>query len=328
MSNFHEIIQVPDNALAWVYLFSENNITEVSQHWHDSFELTLIVRGTAPYWINGRRIRAAAGDLLFINAGDMHSCSIDSDECEAVTIMFPRRFLAQFSNSDDMILFQLDAKSAAYPELVCKCENLYHVFAMRKEDPYAQLHINSIVYDIAYLLFSQFRWKEFSPQSVDSIKYRRRCREIIEYLDDHYQDDISMKDLVGALGISREHLTRIFREHMGTSYKRYITRLRMYHAYTLLTGSDLSIIEIAMRCGFSDCRAFITSFRGIYGTTPGKYRRTFQNVQSDFKDAVRNDAFYRLKETARRNEDHPARGILRAPDNAIEPANIEPLPVK
>lgn len=321
MSNFHEIIQVPDNALAWVYLFSENNITNVGHHWHDSFELTLIVKGTAPYLINGRRISAKEGDILFINAGDMHSCSINTGSCEAVNIMFPRRFLSQFSKSDDMILFHLDEKCIAYPELVRRCGDLYHVFAMRREDSYTQLHINSIVYEIAYLLFSQFRWKEFSPQSIESIKYRRRCREIIKYLDDHYQDDITMKSLVDALGLSREHLTRIFREHMGTSYKKYVTRLRMYHAYMLLTGSDLSIIEIAMRCGFSDCRAFISSFRSIYGTTPGKYRRTFQNVQSDFKDAVRSDAFSRLKETARRNENHPASDISRATENESLPGN-------
>ena len=303
MPNFNEIIQVPDNALAWVYLFSENNITEVSQHWHDSFELTLIVKGAAPYTINGRRVCAAAGDLLFINAGDMHSCSVDLGSCEAVNIMFPRRFLAQFGKTDDMILFQLDKTSPAYPELVRCCENLYPVFAIRREDPYAQLRINGIVYDIAYLLFSRFRWNEFSPLSIESVKYRRRCREIIEYLDDHFQDDVSMKDLADALGLSREHLARIFREYMGTSYKKYITRLRMYHAYTLLTASDLSIIEIAMRCGFSDCRAFISSFRSIYGTTPGKYRRTFyQNVQGDFREAVRSDAFYRLKESAPRGE--------------------------
>lgn len=305
MSNYHEIIQVPDGSLAWIYLFSENSITEVNRHWHDSFELTLIIRGNARYCINGRHILAEQGDLLFINTGDMHSCSIKSGDCEAVNIMFPKRFLAQYGKSDDMILFQLDKKSADYQELVRHCENLYHVFAMRRDDHYAQLHINSIVYDIAYLLFSKFRWNEFSPQSIESTKYRRHCREIIEYMDNHYQDDITMKSLVEAMGLSREHLTRIFREHMGTSYKKYITRLRMYHAYTLLTSSDLSIIEIAMECGFSDCRAFISSFRGVYGTTPGKYRRTFyQNVQSELKDAVRSGAFFRLNETARRNADH------------------------
>ncbi len=325
MPNFHEIIQVPDNALAWVYLFSENNITEVSQHWHDSFELTLIVKGAAPYAINGRHILAEAGDLLFINAGDMHSCSIEPGNCEAVNIMFPRRFLAQFGKSDDMILFQLDKKCTAYPELVRSCENLYHIFAIRREDPYAQLHINSIVYDIAYLLFSKFRWNEFSPQSIESIKYRRRCREIIEYLDDHYQEDIALRNMADALGLSREHLARIFREYMGTSFKKYVTRLRMYHAYTLLTGSDLPVIEIAMRCGFSDCRAFISSFRSIYGTTPGKYRRTFyQNVQSDFKEAVRSDAFSRLKDNSLHSVGSlPAGDLCGAFKDLLIPAEVE-----
>ena len=293
MDNFHEIVKVPDGSLSWIYLFSENNISNVAKHWHDCLELTLIIKGETQYTVNGRHITAREGDLLLINSGDLHECSIPLGTSEAVNVIFPDSFLTQFGKNGDTVFFHLDKEKEEYRRLMSSCEKLYHVFAMRNDDKYAQLRINSIICDIAYILLSNFRWDEFTPQSIDSKKYRKRCREIMDFVDSHYQDDVKMENLEKACSISKEHLARIFRDYMGTTYKKHITKIRMYHAYKLLTNSDLSLIEIAQECGFSDSRAFIASFRKIYGTTPGKYRRGFyQNVQYDFKDSKKMQFFF------------------------------------
>ncbi len=293
MAYFHEIIKVPEGALAWIYLFSENGITEVPRHWHDSLELTLLVSGTAQYTINGSRLQVQEGDLLLINSGDMHSCKIPPQNCEAINIMFPSHFLTRFGYDGDLVLFRLNAAHENHEELVRCCQRLYHVFAMRDKDPYSQFRVNSMVCDIAYLLLSCFRWEDFAPRLLGSEKHRRRCREILRYIDEHYTEDLHLEDLVRAFGISREHLARIFRDYMGTTYKKHLTKVRMYHAYKRLTSSDLSIIEIALECGFSDSRAFISSFSKVYGTTPGQYRRKYyQNVQDNFKNAAKMEFFY------------------------------------
>lgn len=306
MSDFHEIIRIPEGALAWVYLFSENGITEVSNHWHHSLELTMICEGAAVYTINGHELHPQKGDLVLINCGDMHSCHIPREGCEGINIMIPNRYLTQFGQGRDTIFFRLKNESVDYAQLVNLCARLYHVFAMRGKDPYAQLHVNSLVSDIMYLLFSAFRWDDFSPHSIESQKYRRRCREIMKYIDEHFRENISMHSLMDAFGISKEHLARIFREYMGTSFKQHLTRTRMYSAYKLLTGSDLTITQIAMDSGFSDSRAFIASFRRIYGATPGQYRREFQNLQIGYHDASRPMILFSNEDRRRLGNDRPA----------------------
>lgn len=286
MANFHEIIKVPDGALAWIYLFSENLVGEVSPHWHDSLELTFLVQGQATYWVNGKELQLKKGELVLINSGDMHSCTVPPKTCEAVNIMFPSRFFAWFGKSKDLVLFKKDTAKKQHQSLIQCCEKLYHVFAMRTKDAFSQLKINSIVCEIAYILLANFQWDEFAPLAIESAKYRRRCREIVEYIDLAYKDDITMENLSFNFGISKEHLSRIFRVHMGTTFKKHLTRVRMYNAYKMLTNSDLSVIDIAVGCGFSDSRAFIASFNKVYKTTPGKYRRAlYQDISANFGTA-------------------------------------------
>ena len=300
MANLHEIVRIPEGALAWVYLFSENNITSVSNHWHYSLELTMICDGQAHYTINGHELHPKKGELVLINSGDLHGCQIPQGQCEGISIMIPNRYLAQFNQDQDTVLFRLDSAAHEYRRILDYCEELYHVFSRRSTDPYAQLRINSLVSDVTYVLFSRFRWDDFSPHSIESQKYRKRCFEFAKYIDENFREDISMQHLMKEFCISKEHLARIFRDHMGTTFKQHLTRTRMYNAYKLLTGSDLTITQIAMDSGFSDSRAFIASFCKIYGATPGQYRHEFQNLQIGYQDAIRQPVLFPEEMNARK----------------------------
>jgi AraC-like DNA-binding protein len=132
----------------------------------------------------------------------------------------------------------------------------------------------------------------FTPLSIVSEKHRKRCSDITDYIDLHFHEQISMKTLMNTFYISREHLTRIFRKYMGVTFKKYLDKVRTYHAYKLLIGSDLAITHIAMDCGFSDVRSFISAFRKIYSITPGKYRHEhYEEVHQSFSDSVRSGVF-------------------------------------
>jgi len=68
-------------------------------------------------------------------------------------------------------------------------------------------------------------------------------------------------------------VSRIFKNTMGISYKKYVTRKRVDHAMELLTNSDMGVQEIAEATGFSSCSYFIKIFKGIVGKTPAEFRR-------------------------------------------------------
>lgn len=280
----HETIKIPDKFLAWIYLHSENNITKVYKHWHRSLEMTMILSGNILYEINGRCFIPNPGDILLINSGDIHGCQItDVKPVDAISIIFPFEFLKQVCSNIENITFKLDSDSSGYRHLIEIFNKLYSVYINRIADPYYQLQINSAVYEILYILLAEFQNSKIVLSSIKTQKYFNRCSEIIAYIDTNYKESISLESVAYYYGISKEHLSRTFMQCMGTTFKKYLTSIRMHHAYQALIDSDYSVMQIALDNGFSDVRAFNSCFKTFYSETPQKYRKYLKGTSFSHK---------------------------------------------
>jgi len=89
-------------------------------------------------------------------------------------------------------------------------------------------------------------------------------------------DPPSVSNVARQCDISREHLTRVFRDRMGIPPGQWLRGQRMRHAHLLLRSTDLPVAEIAGQVGFLSVSAFIASFRAAFGTSPGRLRRDGQ----------------------------------------------------
>ena len=100
----------------------------------------------------------------------------------------------------------------------------------------------------------------------------RRLRRVLEYMHAHLDEALSLAQLAGAGGLSQSRFVRAFREAMGQPPHRYLVALRIDRARDLLEHTDLSVIEIALRCGFEQPTHFATMFRKITGFSPRAWR--------------------------------------------------------
>ncbi|MBT2290160.1 helix-turn-helix transcriptional regulator [Paenibacillus albidus] len=270
----HESIKVSDESLAWIYLHSENNITSVENHWHRSLEMTLVLKGDCLFNINGNPIIVRENELLLINGGDVHSCEMNySMPSDALSIILPYSFMKQAYPQIETASFCLQDSSPHYHELAALFREALLVLESRNNNPHYQLKLNSLFYEIMYLLLAHFLTEKHSPLNVKSKKYWDRCYQIIDYVDEHYREPLTLASVANEHNISKEHLARTFKEYMGTTFKKYLTRVRLYYAYQQLIYSDFSLLHISMKEGFTDSRSFINSFKEVYGTTPQKYRK-------------------------------------------------------
>jgi AraC-like DNA-binding protein len=84
---------------------------------------------------------------------------------------------------------------------------------------------------------------------------------------------IKISALAQELGVTREHLTRVFSREKGMGPQEYMLRQRIEHAMQILRESNLSVKEVADGLGFSSAAAFIRAFRRVQGGTPQAFRR-------------------------------------------------------
>ncbi|WP_170866771.1 helix-turn-helix transcriptional regulator [Anaerocolumna jejuensis] len=102
--------------------------------------------------------------------------------------------------------------------------------------------------------------------------YSLKTRFAIEFMENEFADIDSIKNLADKLGISLSHFTREFTKETGTNPIKYLTNIRMENAMQLLTNTNLSINEIAVKCGFSCGNYFSKIFKKNSHQSPYQFR--------------------------------------------------------
>ena len=100
------------------------------------------------------------------------------------------------------------------------------------------------------------------------------------FIDSHYMEKLTMREIAAASRFSQSHLFRVFREETGMTPYAYLTGVRMNQAMKMLLNTPYSVEEIADRCAFCSSANFIRAFRQSTGTTPRKFRKLISGVTS------------------------------------------------
>jgi AraC family transcriptional regulator len=101
-----------------------------------------------------------------------------------------------------------------------------------------------------------------------------RLRRVLEYIEEHLADDITVADLANVACLSVFHFTRAFAATMGVPPHRYVSQRRLESAKAMIATGRVSLSEIALHCRFSSQSSLTRAFRRATGMTPGEYRRT------------------------------------------------------
>ncbi len=116
--------------------------------------------------------------------------------------------------------------------------------------------------------------------SLQIVKHNTR-RELLyrismckEYLNDNISNPVSLEKISKHVGISKYYLHRLFKELLGITPLEYLTTARLNRAQNQLRHSSLSILEIAISCGFEDTAYFSNIFRRHIGVSPTQYRNS------------------------------------------------------
>jgi AraC-like DNA-binding protein len=96
---------------------------------------------------------------------------------------------------------------------------------------------------------------------------------VFEFIEHHYADRISLRDVAEAVGYSACHLTTKFRQATGMPVTSWIIKQRIAAAQRLLSEENVNVAAACEAVGFSDLRYFTRQFIRYAGVTPGKFRK-------------------------------------------------------
>ena len=90
----------------------------------------------------------------------------------------------------------------------------------------------------------------------------------MNFIDDHFTEPITLNDVAEMAYMSPNYFSQYFKKVTGQNFSDYLSGLRIKKAQELLKNSDMSVIDIAMACGFHNMSNFYRMYKKHTGSTP------------------------------------------------------------
>ncbi len=145
---------------------------------------------------------------------------------------------------------------------------------MQDEIETAFLKLNNSV-DYATRLLCVFELLNFINRfaTKDSVSSQNFALTVMEYVNTHFNENITIDDVCEVVHMSKYHFCRKFKEQTGQTFMEYLLKTRIVQASEFLTKTDMSVGDISDRCGFSSVSYFCRVFKENTGTSPLKYKK-------------------------------------------------------
>lgn len=142
------------------------------------------------------------------------------------------------------------------------------------------------LYELLDILKTCFR--QVSYAQVSGIG---RAAEIIRYVRTHAMEDCTLSETAGALYVTPNYISKLFRKVMDTTFTDYVSAIRAEEAKRQLRTTSKTVTQIALDCGFKNVKSIISYFKAHVGMTPTEYKRTSAPTEHTVS-AVENSALF------------------------------------
>ncbi len=137
------------------------------------------------------------------------------------------------------------------------------------------MRINEQLAKLLTLIMQQSRQAEENREE-DTTHTKRDVTEIRAYIEEHYQESMTLETIAQRFYISKNYLARLFRKQCGMTINGYIQQVRVTQAKRLLRFTEKTMEEIAEECGFNDKNYFSRVFRKLESCSAGEYRKQWR----------------------------------------------------
>ncbi len=256
------------------------------KHCHTAFEVSLVVGGRGIYQVGDVEYMFERGDVFLFSTNEIHCITevFPGEELHLINLQFEPRFI-WIPGNDTFDLKYLDIffhRSAAFRHQLTRndlrseeirrlLEQIDQEFR-QKNDYYEMMVKNMLLTALVYVRRNYSEYFVENPR-LQNVGQMHRFNAVMQYIDEHLFEDISLVLLAETAHMSRSHFSALFCELNGISAWEYIVSRRVAHAARLLMDTERSVMEIATSCGFNTAANFNHAFKKHTNKTPTEYRK-------------------------------------------------------
>ena len=247
---------------------------------HPQLEIKYYVKGGCDILCDDEIIRVGEGDIVIISPFQMHSTRNIDNVCEYHLLMFDLQFLFSHERGkididyllpirDGKIVLKNHIKSdeAVHRVIIELFEDL-----QRKSNGY-ELFVKGALYKVLGNLL-----EDEETRKIDNIKwteykkYKASLAPVFQYIDEHYNEKITLEMLAKVCNFSTKYFCKIFKDFTSLTPFDYVNRHRLYKAELDILSSTKTLAEIAEENGFCDVSHFSRYYKKVRGFSPSQLR--------------------------------------------------------
>lgn len=246
-------------------------------HYHEYFELLYIIKGNCDIIINNNMYSVKSGTIAFIPADVLHKTSYYGDiRPERIYIEFVKEYVSDLIDTYKDHFFFSGGKIVSIP-LDIRDEITNDMMVMLNEynsDNFMKESMLKSLFQIFMIKLMRYE-QEFKIYEVTDLvpAPELTIQRVIDYIINHFTENITLDELADIAHINASYLSKKFKDINGVGFKEYINMLRVQYARELLVNTDLSILEIAFKCGYDSSNYFGDVFKRLAKVSPAQYRK-------------------------------------------------------
>lgn len=241
--------------------------------WHDWLEILYVESGAVTVSNELHSFELKEGDAAIICIHALHAVVARSEHhvirCVSVDVGFVMQYI-HFG-----YLYGPVYPIYGAPGLVGHLDAIEKLVA--RDDPVAQMELAG---NLLLLLSEVMKVMVAAKDEVATGSWSSVFGEILRYVNARCTEPLSLNEVAAAFEFTPQYISQLFKHHMHTTFRTYLTSLRTNRARFLLSHTDQRIIEIAYSCGFGSENTMISTFKRSFGQTPTQYRRTHRRRMS------------------------------------------------
>lgn len=247
-------------------------------HTHAELELCFLLCGNAEFHVHHQSYPLYEHDFMVVPPFALHRIHRCSEDCRILFLHIDlpafRKYVPELAQTSFQFSNIMNNRNQTL--YLTLYQSLRNILKAASENG-STWRLDSLS-EVIHILKAFLAYYQNSPKSENGLPFQesrhKRMLHILEYLDQHWREPLTLSDLSQEMGMSPSYFSRFFKDAMGMGFLNYWTKLRLKRSIDLLLDTDLPIIDIALECGFNDYKTYGRLFKKEYGENPQSYRKS------------------------------------------------------